>query len=331
MRDQPGWIRPVSRASLAVSVLTLLLLGLGQAGPARAITTPCGLAGHHCATETLYPQGTGAGTVESYTDASRTTPDHFLDCRRAFGVLSGTCAHTYDVGSQAIFLWLVDMPDPGSFACPATGGPCALTAVPDTAKLFTSDTNTGFSFPLQYPTPLTISRVGSGSGQVTSSPTGISCGSICTTVFARGQPVSLTARPDPGSVFKAWSGAACQNQGSTCALAMDATTSLDARFERAATATPSPTHQATATHTPLASPATSPPGSVVPASAGPSATGSSSATPSALAIAASPPVATTSSTDLTPVAIAIVIAAIVLGGGLAFVGVELRRRGGPRS
>jgi hypothetical protein len=53
---------------------------------------------------------------------------------------------------------------------------------------------------------LTISRAGSGSGTVTSTPSGIECGTTCTAVFETGSMVTLKAVPDEGSGFAAWSG-----------------------------------------------------------------------------------------------------------------------------
>jgi YVTN family beta-propeller protein len=52
----------------------------------------------------------------------------------------------------------------------------------------------------------TISRAGTGSGTVTSSPAGISCGTDCTESYSNGTMVTLTATADPGSTFAGWSG-----------------------------------------------------------------------------------------------------------------------------
>ncbi len=53
---------------------------------------------------------------------------------------------------------------------------------------------------------LAITKSGTGTGKVTSSPPGIDCGSDCTENYAINTVVSLTVIPDPGSRFVGWSG-----------------------------------------------------------------------------------------------------------------------------
>ena len=64
---------------------------------------------------------------------------------------------------------------------------------------------------------VTVSRVGSGSGTVTSDPAGINCGSVCSTQFPFGTAVTLSATPASGSVFASWAGA-CSGTALTCTL-----------------------------------------------------------------------------------------------------------------
>ena len=75
---------------------------------------------------------------------------------------------------------------------------------------------------------LTVSKLGTGSGTVTSTPTGISCGTACTATFTDGQWVTLVSTPAGGSVFGGWGGA-CSGT-STCQVQMSADRSVTATF-----------------------------------------------------------------------------------------------------
>ena len=52
---------------------------------------------------------------------------------------------------------------------------------------------------------LSISRT--GKGDVTSIPSGLGCGDLCSANFVIGTHVLLLATPEPGSTFAGWSGA----------------------------------------------------------------------------------------------------------------------------
>ena len=77
---------------------------------------------------------------------------------------------------------------------------------------------------------LTVALAGSGTGSVSSSPTGISCGADCTESYASGTVVTLTALADAGSVFAGWSGA-CSGTAATCQVTMSAARSVTATFD----------------------------------------------------------------------------------------------------
>jgi hypothetical protein len=76
---------------------------------------------------------------------------------------------------------------------------------------------------------LTVSRNGSGSGTVTSSPAGINCGTTCSAFYSEGTTVTLTPTPDAGSSFTGWSGA-CSGTGA-CTVTMDQARSVTATFD----------------------------------------------------------------------------------------------------
>ena len=76
---------------------------------------------------------------------------------------------------------------------------------------------------------LTVSRAGSGSGNVSSSPAGVDCGASCQQSFGAGTQVSLTATPAAGSSFAGWSGSGCAATGA-CRITLGQDTSVTASF-----------------------------------------------------------------------------------------------------
>jgi YVTN family beta-propeller protein len=76
---------------------------------------------------------------------------------------------------------------------------------------------------------LTIAELGGGSGTVTSSPSGLNCGSTCSALFAGNSQVILSASAASGSTFSGWSGGGCVGVG-TCSLKLSADTTVTANF-----------------------------------------------------------------------------------------------------
>ena len=76
---------------------------------------------------------------------------------------------------------------------------------------------------------LDVSKLGGGTGTVTSSPAGINCGSTCSANFPALSSVTLTAVASSGSAFTGWSGAGCTGTG-TCTVTMTAANSVTATF-----------------------------------------------------------------------------------------------------
>jgi hypothetical protein len=85
---------------------------------------------------------------------------------------------------------------------------------------------------------LQVSKNGTGSGTVTSSPTGISCGTTCSRSFSGGTAVTLAAVPASGSVFAGWSGGGCTGTGS-CTVQINNNATVNATFN-ASNAPPPP-------------------------------------------------------------------------------------------
>jgi subtilisin family serine protease len=108
-----------------------------------------------------------------------------------------------------------------SGACTGAASTCAvsITAARSVSAAFAPQTYN-----------VTVTKSGTGSGTVTSSPSGISCGSTCSKSLSHGSTMTLTAVAAAGSVFSGWSGA-CSGTGA-CTLAVTAPQSVGAVFTR---------------------------------------------------------------------------------------------------
>ncbi|MBI4685329.1 MAG: SBBP repeat-containing protein [Nitrospirae bacterium] len=78
---------------------------------------------------------------------------------------------------------------------------------------------------------LSVTKAGTGSGEVTSLDGGINCGSDCSETYNSDTVVILTATADAGSTFTGWSGA-CTGTG-TCTVTMDSDKNVTATFNYA--------------------------------------------------------------------------------------------------
>ncbi len=76
---------------------------------------------------------------------------------------------------------------------------------------------------------LSVSKAGSGTGTIASSPAGINCGATCAASFSSGTVVILSAAPLVGSTFTGWSGGGCSGTG-TCQVTVNAALNITATF-----------------------------------------------------------------------------------------------------
>ncbi|HEY7950889.1 MAG TPA: hypothetical protein VID51_08670 [Solirubrobacterales bacterium] len=79
---------------------------------------------------------------------------------------------------------------------------------------------------------LTVTKNGDGDGTVKSSPSGINCGSTCSSTvasFYEGEVVELTATPAKGLIFEGWDGGGCSGTGA-CKVTMSGAKSVEAIF-----------------------------------------------------------------------------------------------------
>lgn len=107
-----------------------------------------------------------------------------------------------------------------SGACSGTGN-CSIT-------LSSNQTVTATFSELVSGGPFALTVTSGANGRVTSSPSGINCGSDCSEEFAQGTSVSLTAVPDSGFVLQSWGGA-CSGNGS-CIVTMNSAQNVTATF-----------------------------------------------------------------------------------------------------
>ncbi len=151
--------------------------------------------------------GNGSGTVTSDPTG--------IDC----GV---TCAANFDYGA-VVTLTATPAGDSlftgWSGACAGGASTCVVT--------MTTPQNVIATF-MSLTQTLTVGKLGSGSGTVTSDPAGIDCGATCSASFAYGTVVTLTAAPAGDSTFLGWPGA-CSGRG-VCVTTMTAARNIAAAF-----------------------------------------------------------------------------------------------------
>ena len=232
-----------------VFTLTVLLAGSGNGTVA---SSPSGIdCGSDC-TE-LYPEGT-AVTLTPTSAAGSIFADWSGDEACSDGVVTMDADHgctvTFDESARPSVTLTITLggsgsgsvtSNPGGIACGddcsrdfAEGTAVTLTPTASSGSLFGGwtghpDCNDGqvtmdatrrctaaFDVSSAPTNTLTVARAGIGSGTVTSSPGGISCGGDCSEDYPEGTAVTLLPTADAGSTFVGWSGAGdCSDGGVT--------------------------------------------------------------------------------------------------------------------
>lgn len=210
-----GVVTPVAVGSTSITATVA-----GQTGtfPVKVVSPPNAIA-------VTVGAGSGSGSITS-------TPNG-IACRVANGAASGTCTFPFASDSAVT---LTATPDAGSsFSgwdgdCKAAGAASTCVVTPATAL----SAKVTFLSTRATTTALTLSTAGAGGGLVTSTQAGasgtISChriggqtaGATCSTQYATGTQVTLTATPDVLSTFAGWSGA-CTSSGPTCVVTLGTT------------------------------------------------------------------------------------------------------------
>ena len=241
--------------TVAVTFSSLYVLGTAKYGTGSGTVTsnPAGIAcGSACATN--FTQSSVI-TLTATPDASSTFTGW------SGGGCSGTglCTVTLDNATRVTATFdlkrfeVTASSGGGGTALPSTqtinySGTATITITPTTGYHVATITDNGVSKPITNPYVITnvtaphavavtfsslyvLSTVKSdtGSGTVTSTPAGITCGSTCSANFTQGSLVTLTATPDVSSTFAGWSGGGCSGT-STCTVIMNSAVSVTAAF-----------------------------------------------------------------------------------------------------
>jgi hypothetical protein len=141
------------------------------------------------------------------------------------GIACGaTCAAAFAPATQVT---LTATPGPGSVLSGWSGEGCAGTGA--CVVSMTQARNVVATFAVGSFT-LSVTKIGTGDGVVSSSPGGIACGATCSAAFAPSTSVTLSASPDVDATFDGWSGG-CTGTGS-CQVTMDQARSVSASFTR---------------------------------------------------------------------------------------------------
>jgi prepilin-type N-terminal cleavage/methylation domain-containing protein len=162
-------------------------------------------------TLSVFKNPDGGGTVES--------SDGWIRCGSA-------CSYDYGSGTTVT---LTAAPRSG-YTFDSWNG-CEPTASRDICTVYIdSNKNVTANFKSTAETlyTLTVTKNPVGGGSVTSNPSGISCGSVCSYSFASGTTVSLSYILSLGYSFSGWSG---DCSGSTCSVYMNSNKSVTATFK----------------------------------------------------------------------------------------------------
>ena len=167
-------------------------------------------------------------SVSSSAGGKVTSSPSGIDCGSA-------CLAGFNSGTQVV---LQAVPEPG-YVFSGWGGSCASFGSGACTLTMTANRSVTASFATVNPGEYSLTVSVTGSGSVTSSPSGISCGSSCSHSYSSGTSVSLTAAAASGYQFSGWYGP-CSGTGS-CVVTMDKVQLVTAKFVVIPTPEPIPT------------------------------------------------------------------------------------------
>ena len=117
----------------------------------------------------------------------------------------------------------------GSTVTGVTAGICTIAANQAGNANYYAASQVTQSFSVTNGPALTVSNTSSMFGNISSNVGGIACGTACSSNFAYGTVVTLTAIPNSGYQFAGWAGD-CRGYGNTCTVTMSASQTVIANF-----------------------------------------------------------------------------------------------------
>jgi phospholipase C len=143
------------------------------------------------------------------------------------GISCGTtCSATFDSGTQVT---LTETAGTNSSFTGWTGGGCG-GASPTCIVMLTASQQVTATFGAIQSVVLTVGVAGTGTGTISSSPSGINCAPTCTASFTSGTTVTLTEAAGTGSAFAGWTGSGCSGVNPTCVLTVSASQQVTGTF-----------------------------------------------------------------------------------------------------
>ncbi|MBF0488537.1 MAG: PQQ-like beta-propeller repeat protein [Nitrospirae bacterium] len=197
----------------ALSSSGIIYTGTGASGKIFALSAATGatLWSYQTGVNPSYPNGPQYGVLSA--------PVIGTDATVYLGSVDGKM---YALKSDGTLRWTYTTSASIGENCPAIGADGTLYFSSSNTYLYAvKDNITSYT--------LSVSKSGTGTGTITSSPSGISCGSSCSAAYTSGTSVALSAAADNSSTFTSWSG--CDNtSGSQCTVAMSSAKSVTATF-----------------------------------------------------------------------------------------------------
>jgi YVTN family beta-propeller protein len=170
----------------------------------------------------LYVSNTADGTVSVIDLVNDVVTDQVTVESRPMGItMSPDGARVYTANFESDSVSIIETAtDTLVSSLTGVNGPIAVVMTPDGYRAYVSSNDSYDIFQIGGPTTLTVNKAGGGSGDITSIPIGISCGTQCRAEFETGTDVTLTATSSSGSTFNGWYGD-CDGTSSQVTVTMD--------------------------------------------------------------------------------------------------------------